>query len=153
MSRCIRIRSSSHRPGMTLIVPLVCLGVVAALMGETLRSATRTSRQFRGERQARQIDRLLEAGVDRALRRLEGDAGYRGETWELSSEEVVGEGGGRVKITVAASADEPQPARQVRVVAHYPLDSDRKDAVQGVYALTMQRSRAFAFPLNSPPND
>src|SRR4051794_1563748 len=111
--------SRRHRRGTILIVALVCLVVIMALIGGLLRGTLRARRQLHAERDKRQAELLLRAGIDRAAFRLNKDADYRGETWDLPADSVVGTGAAQVTIkAVRAAADK---AWQLHVVAEYPL--------------------------------
>jgi hypothetical protein len=114
-----------------LVAALVSMLVVMTMVGTLLQGSIRARRQLRVERDLRQTELLLEAGFDRAAMRLSREADYRGETWRLSSDQIVGRGDGQVVITTSRGAsDEPW---QVKVVAEYPLGSP----------LSIQRSRTF----------
>ena len=118
MTRCVRPR----RRGTILVVALVCLLIVMTLVALLLQGALRARRQLRAERDRRQAELLLAAGIERAALRLADEADYRGETWELPAEAIVGTGSGQVTISAAReAADRPW---QVYVVAEYPLGSE-----------------------------
>jgi hypothetical protein len=116
-------RVARERRGVVLVAALVCLLVVMALLGSLLLGTLRTSRQFHVERDLRQCELLLQAGVDRAAFRLAKEAGYRGETWTLSAASVAGTGDGQVTVEVIRTADAAQ--RQLGVVAEYPVGGER----------------------------
>jgi hypothetical protein len=106
-----------------LIVALVCLLVVMALIGSLLQGTLRARRQLHAERDRRQAELLLQAGIDRAALRLAGEADYRGETWELPAESISGVAAGQVTIeTSRAANDSPW---QIHAVAEYPAGSPR----------------------------
>jgi len=111
-----------HRSGLVLIAALVCLLIVTSIIGSMLQSALRARRQLHTERDRRQTELLLEAGADRAALRHAAEPDFRGETWNLPAESIVGRGDGRVTTEVSRAADD-QPW-QVRVVAEYPLGRD-----------------------------
>jgi hypothetical protein len=89
------------------------------------------------QRDLRQCELLLEAGVQRAAQRLATQADYRGETWALPAEQIVGTGAGQVTITATRAADD-QPW-QLGVVAEYPLSGER----------SIRRSRTISIPAKS----
>jgi hypothetical protein len=127
-------RPRLRRQGMVLTVALVCLIIVMALIGGLLQGTLRARRQLHVERDRRQTELLLDAGARRAAWRLSSEADYRGESWSLPAEEIVGAGAGQVTIAAARQADN-QPW-QVQVVAEYPLGTD----------LSIRRSRTILVP-------
>jgi hypothetical protein len=124
-------RTERSRRGAILIVALVCLLVVTGLLGTMLQGTLRAHRQLHTERDRRQTDLLLQAGMDRAAFRLANEPDYRGETWDLPAAAILGTREGRV--TIAASHDSEQAPWQVYVLAEYPFGND----------LSIRRSRTF----------
>jgi hypothetical protein len=114
-------RSRNQRSGSIVIVALVCLLVVMGLAASMIQGALRDRRHMRTLRDLRQTELLIEAGVDRAAFQLTDDD-YRGETWDVPAEEIVGRGAGRVVIE--ASRDGDDEPWQVRVAAEYPLGGE-----------------------------
>jgi len=117
-----RRRAGRGRRGMVVIAALTCLLIVTAIVGSMLQSALRARRQLHVERDRRQTELLLQAGADRALQRLTTEPEYRGDTWDLPAELIVGHGAGRVTTEVSRSADDS--IWQVRIIAEYPLGRD-----------------------------
>jgi type II secretory pathway component PulK len=131
-------RRERKRRGAALVVALVCLVIVTALVGTMLVGAMRSGRQLRVERNLRQCELLLQAGLDRAAAQLtDSPATYAGETWDVPSAEIGGDAGGQVTIQVTRPSDE---LPQVRVLAEYPLGSEH----------SIRRSRNFQLPTTSP---
>jgi hypothetical protein len=110
------------RRGTVLITALVCLLIVMSLLGTMLVGALRISRQLRVERDRRQCELLLEAGLDRAFARVAAAEPYTGETWNVPADQIIERGDGRLTIEVAPAGDAP---RRIHVVAEYPLGSER----------------------------
>jgi hypothetical protein len=96
--------------------------IVTALVGNMLRGAITARRHLHAERDRRQTELLLQAGADRAARRLASDAQYRGDTWELPADAIVGNGAGRVTTELSRPAGSGQ--WQAHIVAEYPLGRD-----------------------------
>jgi type II secretory pathway pseudopilin PulG len=114
-----------------LVVALACLAIVMAIIGMMLQGALRARRQLHVERDLRQAELLLEAGIDRAAFQLADDDDYAGETWQIPASDLLGHGDGEVVIVAERSGDaEPW---QVRVVAEYPVGTPR----------SVRRSRTF----------
>ena len=114
-----RRRTPSRRRGAMLVVALACLAIVMAIVGIMLQGALRARRQLHVERDLRQVELLLEAGLDRAAFQLANDDGYEGETWRIPASELLGSGEAEVVI-VAQRSDDAEPS-QVRVAAEYPV--------------------------------
>lgn len=133
-----RRRFQRRRRGAVLAAALVCLLIVMAMLGHMLLGVVRTGRQLHIERNRRQCDLLLHAGIGRAARQLSNSADYSGETWELPAAEIIGQGDGRVQIEVMAS-ENGQPAR-LHVIAEYPTGSER----------SVRRSRIIPLATNTP---
>jgi Tfp pilus assembly protein PilX len=134
--RPVRRRVRRRRSGMVLVAALVCLLIVTSLVGSMLQGTLRARRQLHAERDRRQTELLLEAGADRAASRLAAEPDFRGETWQVPAEAIVGRGEGRVTTEVSSAADNQLPSEQswqVRVVAEYPLGSGS----------SIRRSRTF----------
>ena len=71
-----------ERGGVVLVAAIVCLSVATALVVVTARQSLDARRQGRHERQLRQTEYLLDAGIRRAIAGLRGDTSYAGETWQ-----------------------------------------------------------------------
>lgn len=112
---------SRGRRGVTLITALVCLAIVMALIGNMLVGALRISRQMRVERDRRQCELLLQAGLDRAVFHMSAAAPYQGEVCDLRAADIIQRGDGRVTIEVSRDGD---ALPQIQVVAEYPVGSD-----------------------------
>lgn len=131
-----RFTGGSQRRGAVLIVALVLMAVVMALLGVLLQGTMRARRQLHVERDRRQTELLLDAGMARATLRLSGEPEYRGETWRLEPQTIVGGGAG--EVTIVAALDEARPQWKVHVVAEYPLGDDR----------SVRRSRTVLIPIS-----
>jgi hypothetical protein len=134
-----RTRLCPCRRGAVLVAALVCLLIVMAMLGAMLQGTLRSRRQMHVQRDLRQCELLLQAGALRAAFRLANEADYRGETWAVPAEAVVGTGEGQVTITASRPA-EGQPW-QLDVVAEYPLGGDS----------SIRRSRTISVPSKTTP--
>jgi hypothetical protein len=124
------------RGGLVIVAALVCLLIVTSIVTSMLQNALRARRQLRTERDRRQVELLVEVGADRAARRLASEPGFRGDTWNLPADAIVGSGDGRVKSEISRAAD--QENWQIQVVAEYPLGRD------------FPIRRSHTFPIASP---
>ena len=127
-----------RRPsGSALVATLVCLVIVMALLGHMLVGALRMGRQMHVERDRRQCNLLLQAGLDRCAHRMAADEPYLGEVWDVPAAEIGGAAPGQVTIRVS-SQDEGPP--QIYVLAEYPVGSET----------SIRRSRTFQMQSNHP---
>ncbi len=132
---------SYRRPrGAVLVAALVCLLIVTSMVSTMLQGALRARRQLHRERDLRQTEFLLQAGVERAAFRLRNETNYRGETWNLPAELIVGSRPGRVSIET--SRDSGEQPWQVKVAAEYPVGRDT----------SVRRSQTFSFQTQSLQN-
>ena len=95
------LRDGSTRSGAVLVAALVCLLIVMSILGTMLQSSLRTGRQLHVERDRQQAEFLLQAGADRAARLFATDPEFRGDTWTLPAEAILGHGGGVVTTSLA----------------------------------------------------
>jgi hypothetical protein len=121
--------------GTVLVATLACMAIVMAIVGGMLQGALRARRQLHTERNFRQVELLLEAGVDRAASRLFEDDAYSGETWEIPADHLLGNGAGAVVITATRPGNDR--SWQVRVAAEYPVGT----------VTSVRRSRTFSVEL------
>jgi hypothetical protein len=112
-----------RRRGAVLVMALVCLLIVMAMLGSLLLAVVHSGRQLHVERDRRQCELLLQAGLDRAAVRLARDREYSGETWDIPASELPNQGAGQV--TIELSTDENPSARRLLVAAEYPTGSER----------------------------
>ena len=137
--RCSSSRPpASGRQGAVLVAVLVCLLVVMAILGSMLKGTLRAHRQLRRERDLRQTEVLLQSGSQRTLARLEKDADYAGETWNLAADVFEGKGAGQVVINILPAKD--QAPRQALITAEYPLGGET----------SIRRSRMLQIPPPRP---
>jgi hypothetical protein len=110
--------ATRRRGGVVLVAALVCMAIVLGIVGSMLQGALRARRQLHAERDLRQTELLLDAGVDRAANKLAEDTDYVGETWKTPASEVLGAGTGEVVIEVTRPGD--SDSWNVHVAAEYP---------------------------------
>jgi len=128
----------TQRRGVVLVAALVCLLIVMTILGSMLLATLRSARQLHAERDLRQCELLLLAGMDRAVFRLGKEMDYRGETWTLPAAAIALRGDGLVTIEVSRPAANESP--QVTVVAEYPTGSE----------YSIRRSRTFLIQSKMP---
>lgn len=123
-----------HRRGAVLIAALVCLLVVMSLLGSMLLGTLRRTRQLHAERDLRQCELLLQAGVDQAWLQSAAQPDYAGETREFLPTEIIHQGAGRLTIVVQPATTELP--RQLKITAEYPAGDE----------FSIRRSRIVPWP-------
>jgi type II secretory pathway component PulK len=125
---------TTNRHGAVLVVAMVCLLVITAIIGTMIRGTLRNHRQLRSEKDLRQTELLVDAGVARASKRLAADPEYRNETWSLPPDAITESGEGRVTIELTASA--ARGSLTARISAEYPIGNEH----------SVRRSRIVQLP-------
>lgn len=131
-------KSQPPRRGALLIVALTCMAIVIAIIGLLFSSSLRTRRQLHAERDLRQVELLVDAGLRRAAVKLSAEESYVGETWRIPADQLLHNGAAEVTIAVASpedseDRDEDGKTVAVTIAARYPLNVPR----------TVQRTRTF----------
>ena len=129
---------SANRSGVLAVCVLVCLTIAAAVMTITVRSALRARRHSLLEHQLTQTEWLLDAGVRRAMTKIQIEPDYQGETWNpVGALERIGTA--TVEIVISNDAPDSASAKvTATIVESSPL------------AKTTRRSHQFIFQPNSP---
>jgi type II secretory pathway component PulK len=115
-------RNRQARRGAALVMALVAITVLAAIGGAVVRLAAIEAKAVDMQARDRQARRLAEAGVARAVARLESDLEYRGEAWTLAGAEAPVGGPAQVTIEVGEIADKPG-WRRITAAADFPSDA------------------------------
>ena len=118
------------RRGTILIVALVCLFIASLLAASFVQKVLAAHRQVLAQQRHAQAFWLAEAGVQRAVVRLESSSDYAGEVWPVAADELwggltAGDDAGEVTIRVEPMPDQPQ-RRRVVVEAQFPVDPVRR---------------------------
>jgi hypothetical protein len=109
-----------------LVAALVALAIVMSLVATMLLAAVQARRQLRIERDARQCDLLLLAGIERAQLGLSKEPEYAGETWTLNGDAFADGRSGQVTIRQVNRPSDTGRAeqRQFEITAEYPLGDE-----------------------------
>jgi hypothetical protein len=126
------------KAGLSMLVVLLCLAVASILMMVQIRSLLNTNNVERHRMNDIQARSIAAAAIDRAIRQIELSADFQGEVWEVTSEQIVGSGAGRV--TIAASTTENDTT--IEVVAIYPVES--------TFRSTVRRTKRIVFESPTP---
>jgi len=129
---------------VVLVCMLICVAIATSLVSATLLSALRARRELRLQRQLRQTELLLAAGLERAVARLHAHPAYPGETWQLDPATLPGYPPGQVRIEVTPIQTEDRPSgrperAQIYVVAR--LSNNKLRGTQRSDTLTLDISQ------------
>src|SRR2546428_2594757 len=91
---------SAPRRGAAVLAALVCLVLATLLWAAILRVGLARREQSHSDEQKAQAEWLAESGLERARARLAASAGYSGETWTVSADDLATRSGGIVRIRV-----------------------------------------------------
>ena len=118
-------RKQVCRTGTALVVVLVALAVTTLLFMAAMKMILVERKTI--ELSSRQIRAgwLADSGVERAAARLAADAKYRGETWNVSAEDLGGRDGGKITIKVEQVPGKAD-RRAVHVEADYPPEPEQR---------------------------
>ena len=130
------------RGGALLICVLVCLLVASAMVTATTRSALQARRNVRLQRQMRQTELLLDAGVLRAARQLQLSGEYEGETWR-PKDALDRFDNPLVEIRISAGEKKDNSSR-VEVIAILGIPDDP----QQINATLTRRTHTFSIELS-----
>ncbi len=121
------IDSTTRRPrrGFLSVVVLISLVVLMMIAVSLLRTGLARRDEARAQERRLQADWLAEAGIRRAIARLDGDPGYTGETWPIDAPALDSADGASVQIDVERDR-QGSSQRTIRVRADYPLDAVRR---------------------------
>ncbi len=98
------------RHGSLLVCVLVCMGIALSIMLTSVHASLRERRQVARELQMEQTRWLADAGLTRGIMKLTQDAGYTGETWEVTP--VIREDQlATIEISVTTSDDDTGSVR------------------------------------------
>ena len=103
-----RIQSARirNRSGAILICVLVCMSVVTTMTMIALQASLRHRRQMNTHWRLEQTRWLLDAGLSRAISKLQTNPDYEGETWSLDRALVRHE---VARVTIGVSQDKENP--------------------------------------------
>jgi type II secretory pathway component PulK len=115
----------SPRRGSALVIGMVALVVLAMIEGVLLQRGLAHRRQLVAVERRLQAEWLGQAGLDRAAAALAKDPSYKGEIWEVPSEELNGRDAARVRLVV-----QPDTARGGRRRVRIEVDDPREEPVR-----------------------
>lgn len=116
-------RRIHFRKGAVVIIPLVCLILTLAIIGELLKQTSIELNQLKKSQHNLQATWLSEAAVQRTVKRLKEDLTYSGETWLISPQEIGGIYPGEVVIEIDRDSKQDQSTILIRTKASYPANA------------------------------
>ncbi|TWU28053.1 hypothetical protein [Bythopirellula polymerisocia] len=122
--------------GAILICVLACLVIITSMVTATIRSALRSHLEVRQQRNLRQAELILEAGILRARQQVLADPDYKGEVWQLAVDTIPGTDSATIEIATQPAVE----ARQINVTARLGEDSHRR--IQRTYTFTFDPTYA-----------
>ncbi len=123
--RGIRKQPSRQRRGSFVLIPMLCLVLALAVIGEILKQSTIETRQLKKQHFQLQATWLADAAAQRAVARLNQDLEYTGEVWQLKPEESGLPYPGEVVIKVEKNR-QMLSSVEIRTEASYPLDESKR---------------------------
>ena len=118
------IKLSFHhqdRRGAVLLMVMICLLLVSMIGGSVMKLTLTQQRHIGKETNYLQAQFLAESGIERAVAQLSKNAGYLGESWDISAKELNRRAAGEVVITVSPDAGNTSEKR-ITVVALFPAN-------------------------------
>ena len=135
-------QKSEPREGLVLVCVIACLVVATSLVGLAVQASLRGRREARLQLQLRQTELLCEAGVMRAVNRIQNSAsGYVGERWtpELNLENYHD---AVVEIQIANKDQDTHQsnasAKNVTVIARLDSFLDQDGPMQRTHSFVVQ---------------
>jgi type II secretory pathway component PulK len=120
-----RGRRAAGRTAAALVIALVALAIIGVLLVLLARQSALERRALEQDVWRAQAGWLAESALDRAAERLAADPAYRGETWNLSADDLES---GRAAVVVIEVEEIEGNVRGRRVVvrADYPDDPHKR---------------------------
>jgi hypothetical protein len=104
---------------------MIAFAVTTAILFTVLRSVVSHQQQLFAGAQSLQAEALAEAGMHRAVAKLQKNAEYRGEAWKIPADELDGMNAGTVDIKVEPITDQTDQMHVI-VRADFPSDTEHR---------------------------
>ena len=112
----------TKRIGTIVLLPMICLALSLAIIGELLQQTSIELKQLKKGQYHLQANWLADAGAQRAVEKLTSQQKYSGETWRLQPEEIGGKFPGEVIIQIIRS-NKNNKFITIRTQASYPANA------------------------------
>lgn len=122
MRRPIHTVTIKRRRGALLVFAMIALLVTSMIGAALLRNSMMSLQQIRREQLHLQAGLLAEAGCQRAVFKLQSDAGYTSEVWKVPAEELAANSTATITVTISDESD-TEVGRTITAVAVYPDNS------------------------------
>ncbi|QDT30460.1 hypothetical protein Enr10x_58260 [Gimesia panareensis] len=121
----MRAQPQHHRRGSFVLIPMLCLILALAVIGEILKQTTIETGQLKQQHFQLQSSWLADAAAQRAVTKLAQNPDYEGEIWKTQPEEMGQDYPGEVVIKVQKNR-QMESSVIIRTEASYPVkDSGR----------------------------
>lgn len=136
-----------NRKGAVVIIPLVCLILALAIIGELLKQTSIELKQIKKSQHHLQATWLADAAAQRTVRKLKENSTYTGETWLISAQETGSHFPGEVVIEIDRATKQNQSTILIRTKASYPAKASER--VRVIREWPVQLSN-IVIEINSP---
>ncbi|WP_417386908.1 hypothetical protein [Gimesia sp.] len=114
------------RKGAVVVIPLVCLILALAIIGELLKQTKIELNQLKKSQHHLQATWLADAAVQRTIRKLRDNVSYSGETWLISPQEIGSTFPGEVIIEIDRESKQNQNIILIHTKASYPAQASER---------------------------
>ncbi|MFK7777762.1 MAG: hypothetical protein QM501_06520 [Gimesia sp.] len=126
MTNLISIRGrrnrKTNRRGTIILLPMICLVLALAIIGELLQQTSMELKQIKKGQHHLQAVWLADAAAQRAAKKLSHQQNYAGETWKLQPAEIGGMLPGEVIIEIERT-NQKNNFITIRTLASYPANT------------------------------
>ncbi len=116
-----RQNSKTKRSGSVVLIPMVCLILALAIVGDLLQQTSIELKQLKKGQHHLQANWLADAAAQRAAEKLSHQQNYTGETWKVHPAEIGGTFPGEVIIEIVRTNSNSK-SLTIRTLASYPAN-------------------------------
>ena len=117
-----RQNSRRKRSGSIVLIPMICLVLALAIIGELLQQTSIELKQVKKGQYHLQANWLADAAAQRAAEKLSHQQKYAGETWKVQPMEIGGTFPGEVIIEIVRTTPNSKSII-IRTLASYPANA------------------------------
>ncbi|MDF1744711.1 MAG: hypothetical protein P1V19_13530 [Gimesia sp.] len=114
--------SRTKRGGSVVLIPMICLILALAIIGELLQQTSIELKQLKKGQHHLQANWLADAAAQRAVEKLSQQQKYAGETWKIQPAEIGGTFPGEVIIEIVRTNPNSK-SLTIRTLASYPANA------------------------------
>lgn len=116
-----RRKLGTKRSGTIVLIPMICLVLALAVIGELLQQTSIELKQLKKGQYHLQANWLADAAAQRAAEKLSHQQKYAGETWKVQPAEIGGAFPGEVIIEIVHTNPNSK-SLTIRTLASYPAN-------------------------------